>query len=336
MCYNFDMIFFSIITFFIIIYFLLFAGFINILKKYNRLLNDVSKIYLAVKRVRYGDINVRLDNLNNKELEVSTNRLFETMYDRELMIKEYQTTLSKKNLSLEEVIKQEKQLQLFKEEFAATLTHDMKVPVIAELNSLNYLLDGRFGSLNEKQSEILKLMKSSNQELKELIENMLETYKLEQKSIRLNKSRNSINSFINSIVEEMRQIAIQTEHKIIVNLEQTKNVEIEFDIFQLKRVIKNLLQNALSFSPDASEIILETELYDEKIKILFTNKGTGISKDDLDLIFKKYYCGHSKFRKAGTGLGLYLSQQIVLAHNGNIEVDSSIEGQTTFVLTLPF
>ena len=259
MCYNFDMIFFSIITFFIIIYFLLFAGFIYILKKYNRLLNDVSKIYLAVKRVRYGDINVRLDNLNNKELEVSTNRLFETMYDRELMIKEYQTTLSKKNLSLEEVIKQEKQLQLFKEEFAATLTHDMKVPVIAELNSLNYLLDGRFGSLNEKQSEILKLMKSSNQELKELIENMLETYKLEQKSIRLNKSRNSINSFINSIVEEMRQIAIQTEHKIIVHLEQTKNVEIDFDIFQLKRVIKNLLQNALSFSPEASEIILKQQ-----------------------------------------------------------------------------
>ena len=307
-----------------------------IFNKYNKLLSDVSKIYLAVKRVRYGDINLRLRNLYNQELESLINRLFETIYDREMMIKEYQSTLSKKNLSLEEIIKQEKQLQLFKEEFAATLTHDMKVPVIAELNSLNYLIDGRFGMLNDKQLEILRLMKASNQELKELIENMLETYRLEQKKIKLEKSKNYLNPFINSIVDEMGQIAIESEHKISVDLSQTENFELEFDVFQLKRVIKNLIQNALSFSPNSSEIIIQSELYNEKIKLLFTNKGSGISADDLNLIFQKYYCGHSKFRKAGTGLGLYLSQQIVLAHNGKIEVDSSKEEETTFILTLPF
>ena len=307
-----------------------------IFNKYNKLLSDVSKIYLAVKRVRYGDINLRLRNLYNQELESLINRLFETIYDREMMIKEYQSTLSKKNLSLEEIIKQEKQLQLFKEEFAATLTHDMKVPVIAELNSLNYLIDGRFGMLNDKQLEILRLMKASNQELKELIENMLETYRLEQKKIKLEKSKNYLNPFINSIVDEMGQIAIESEHKISVDLSQTENFELEFDVFQLKRVIKNLIQNALSFSPNSSEIIIRSELYNEKIKLLFTNKGSGISAEDLDLIFQKYYCGHSKFRKAGTGLGLYLSQQIVLAHNGKIEVDYSKEEETTFILTLPF
>ena len=80
---------------------------------------------------------------------------------------------------------------------------------------------------------------------------------------------------------------------------------------------------------------MSTELYNKKLKINVTNNGSNISKDDLDLIFQKYYCGHLKFRKAGTGLGLYLSQQIVLAHNGNINVDSSNEGYTTFTLTLP-
>ena len=303
---------------------------------YNKVTHDINKISIAIKRIRYGDINIRLQNLYNQELESFINRLFETIYDREMMIKEYQATLSKKNLSLEEIIKQEKQLQLFKEEFAATLTHDMKVPVIAELNSLNYLLEGRFGALNNKQLEILKLMKASNQELKELIENMLETYRLEQKKIKLEKSKNYLNPFINSIVDEMGQIAIESEHKISVDLSQTENFELEFDVFQLKRVIKNLIQNALSFSPNSSEIIIRSELYNEKVKLLFTNKGSGISAEDLDLIFQKYYCGHSKFRKAGTGLGLYLSQQIVLSHNGKIEVDSSKEEETTFILTLPF
>ena len=330
------MFFYFIIFINIILFLSLSIAYCFLFNKYKKLLSDVSKIYLAVKKVRYGDINVRLDNLNNKELEITTNRLFETMYDREMMIKEYQATLSKKNLSLEEIIKQEKQLQLFKEEFAATLTHDMKVPVIAELNSLNYLIDGRFGTLNNKQIEILKLMKASNQELKELIENMLETYRLEQTKIKLDKSKNYLNPFIISIVEEMGQIAIETEHKISVDISQTENFELDFNVFQLKRVIKNLIQNALSFSPNSSEIIIRSELYDKKVKLLFTNKGNGISADDLDLIFQKYYCGHSKFRKAGTGLGLYLSQQIVLAHNGKIEVDSSKEDETTFILTLPF
>ena len=336
MCYNSCMFFYFIIFINIILFLSLSIAYCFLFNKYKKLLSDVSKIYLAVKKVRYGDINVRLDNLNNKELEITTNRLFETMYDREMMIKEYQATLSKKNLSLEEIIKQEKQLQLFKEEFAATLTHDMKVPVIAELNSLNYLIDGRFGTLNNKQIEILKLMKASNQELKELIENMLETYRLEQTKIKLDKSKNYLNPFIISIVEEMGQIAIETEHKISVDISQTENFELDFNVFQLKRVIKNLIQNALSFSPNSSEIIIRSELYDKKVKLLFTNKGSGISADDLDLIFQKYYCGHSKFRKAGTGLGLYLSQQIVLAHNGKIEVDSSKEDETTFILTLPF
>lgn len=328
------MISLTTIFLFIIISFVFCISYVFLLKKYNRLQNDVSKIFIAVKRLRYGDINVRIDNLNNKELQTITNRLFETIADREMMIKEYQATLSKKNLSLEEILKQEKQLQLFKEEFAATLTHDMKVPVIAELNSLNYLLDGRFGKLNEKQTEILKLMKSSNQELKELIENMLETYKLEQKSITLNLQKYNLNNFLNTVINEMQPIALSTIHTISTDLEQTNNFDFNFDEFQLKRVIKNIIQNAISFSPNNSEIKVTTELFENKIKINITNSGSNISKEDLELIFQKYYSGHSKFRKAGTGLGLYLSQQIMLAHNGNITVDNSKESVTVFTLTL--
>ena len=303
-------------------------------KKYKKLNLDVARIAIAIKRVRYGDFNVRLDKLNNKNLQSTINSLIESMYDREMMIKEYQATLSKKNLSLEEVLKQEKQLQMFKEEFAATLTHDMKVPVIAELNSLNYLLEGRFGELNQKQIEILNLMKSSNQELKDLIENMLETYRLEQKKLELSLSENNFNDFIISVIKEMEPIAFNTKLAIVSELDKTSNLVLNFDSFQLKRVVKNLIQNAISFSQNESEIKLSTEKNTNEVKLFVTNKGVGISPEDLDMIFHKYYSGQSKFRKAGTGLGLYLSQQIVLAHDGKIEVDSSKEGYTTFILTL--
>ena len=211
----------------------------------------------------------------------------------------------------------------------------MKVPVIAELNSINYLLEGRFGELNDKQTELLKLMQSSNSELKELIDNMLETYKLDQNEIKLNITKNNINNFIESTVSEMTPISIKNGNKIQTNLKETKDTEISFDEFQLKRVIKNIIQNAISFSPANSVIEVYSQLAENKILIHITNAGVSISKEDIELIFKKYYSGHAKYKKAGTGLGLYLSQQIMLAHNGNITVDTEQEGKTTFTVNLP-
>lgn len=301
------------------------------LKKYA---SDINKISIAVKHLRYGDINIRVKDFNNKKLEISLNRLFETISDREGMIREYQATLSDKNMSLEEIIKQEKQLQQFKEEFIATLTHDMKVPVIAELNSIDYFLEKRFGSINDKQFEVLNLMKNSNLELKELIENMLEVYKLEQKELKLNIESHEFNSFLNSVINEMNPIASATNHKIVINLDKTNTLNVDFDYFQLKRVIKNLIQNAISFSPNASEVIIKTDKVKNNITISVANKGNNISKEDLNMIFNKYYTGSSKFRKAGTGLGLYISRQIVLAHNGSVSVENNEQG-TTFIITLP-
>lgn len=306
-----------------------------LLKKYQKTKKDVSKIYLAIKRLRYGNIHIRVENLNDETLENAVNRLFETIADREMMIKEYQNTLSKKNLSLEEIIKKEQEMKQVKEDFTATLTHDMKVPVIAELNSIEYLLSGRFGELNSKQAEILKLMKSSDKELKELIENILEIYKIEQKELKLKVQNNNLNLFLLDTIKEMKMIADESAVKINTMLENTVNSELKFDPFQLKRVIKNLIQNAISFTSKGEEITVKTTSLEEIIKIEISNKGTGISKEDLELIFNKYYSGHSKFRKAGTGLGLYISRQIMLAHNGNIEVDNSKEGYTIFILSLP-
>ena len=325
------------ILFIILILIIIVLSFISLIlyKKYKKNNDDSELLKKIIKRVRYGDINIKVNNLADKELETIINRLIETIYDREMMIKEYQSNLSDKNLTLEEIIKNEKQMQLFKEEFTAALTHDMKIPVIAELNSLNYLIEGRFGELNEKQKEVLNLMKSSNQELKELIENILETYKLEQKSLKLNMTNNNLNEYLSSIINEMNIICERTKHYIEGNLEATKGIKIYFDVFQFKRVIKNIIQNTLLYSIEASKISLITEKTDNSIIIKIKNKGNGISQEELELIFKKYYTGYSKFRKVGTGLGLYISQQIMLSHNGAIDVDTSETGYTSFKITLP-
>lgn len=333
----FKIIFISAFLLFFIIFILFILTFIKyrkLQKKYVEVKNDTSKLLIAFKRLRYGDVNVRVENLSNNDLENVSNRLFETIADREMMIKEYQQTLSSKNLSLEEIIRKEKQLQQLKEDSIATLTHDMKVPIIAELNSINFLLEGRFGDLNQKQIKALELMKSSNQELKDLIDSILEAFRLEQGGLKLNKRQHNLNSFLTSVIEEMHPILLKGNHKIILNTHNTENLLIEFDDFQIKRVIKNLLQNAISFSPVSEEINLVTSISNDFFHLSIINKGIGICEDELKLIFNKYYSGHSKFRKAGTGLGLFISQQIVIAHGGQLNVETK-DDETNFILFLP-
>lgn len=310
--------------------------FIEVLKsklKYKKLKIDTKTLIRTLEGVRYGKLNLRAE-LSNKKLEWSVNRLIETLEDREIMINEYQKNLSEKNVSLEKMIFNEKESQKFKEDFIATLTHDMKTPVIAELNTLDFLLEGRFGELNEKQRQAIELMKNSNKELIELAEILLETYKMQQSELILNKQKTDIDKLLSDIVGEMLPIAQNSNIKIIIN-KKFKNLEAHIDAFQIKRVLKNLISNAISFSPSSSEILLESQKDTSYLKIAVTNHGQGISEEDLALIFKKYYSGVKKFRKIGTGLGLYLSNQIIKAHNGCIRVNSIKNDKTTFEIEIP-
>ena len=324
----------AIIILSIISLFFAFA-FILTRRKYTKLNSDIAKIIIAIKRMRYGDISVRVENLNDSVIESTINRLFETINDRELMIKEYQTNLSKKNVSLKKTIEQEEKLKHYKEEVIATLTHDMKVPVIAELNSINFLLENRFGELNDKQKEALNLMKSSNQELKDLIESILETYKLEESKFELDKKEVLLSEFIDNVIQETEPIALDVNHKIISEKKDIDDLKINIDEFQIKRVLKNLISNAVSYAQAGSDVKVCVEKDGSEVLIKVVNMGESITEEEINLIFNKYYSGSSKYRKTSTGLGLFISKQIAMLHGGDLKVDNSQEGYTSFILNLP-
>jgi signal transduction histidine kinase len=107
------------------------------------------------------------------------------------------------------------------------------------------------------------------------------------------------------------------------------------DKFQLKRVIKNLVQNAISYGKPKTPIEINIGEIPNYIIIKVKDHGDGISKENIDRIFNKYYSAANKFRKIGTGLGLYLALQIVKAHNGDLTVES-VEGEfTEFCIKIP-
>ena len=227
----------------------------------------------------------------------------------------------------------EREIEKLKEDFVATLTHDLKVPIVAESNIINFLLEGRFGEINEKQDLALKNMKASNQELVELVQILLETYKIKETGIKLLKENIKLNQFISQIVEETQPIA--TNSGIKINFQPDRDIKVVADPLQLERVIKNLISNAISHSNTKENIDIKTGEIPGYVTISVIDYGQGVPEKELKLIFNKYYSAAKKFRKIGTGLGLYLSQQIAKSHNGEITVTSEENVRTEFCIKLP-
>ena len=230
-------------------------------------------------------------------------------------------------------ITNQKEMELLKENFVATLTHDLKVPIIAESNILEFLINEKFGPVSEKQSEAIKNLQTSNKELIELVQILLETYKVKDTGMPLYFENFEINNFINDIIQEMQPITEKSDLK--VNYSNSNDFTITADKLQLKRVVKNLLQNAILHSESKKNIEIIANKTDSNIQISIIDYGKGISKEDIEMVFEKYYSTAKKFRKIGTGLGLYLAQQIVKSHGGEITVSSEDNEGTEFCINLP-
>lgn len=226
----------------------------------------------------------------------------------------------------------QREIDSLKEDFVATLTHDLKVPIIAEANMLEFFLQEKFGPLNDKQKEALDNMKASNKELLNLVQVVLETYRLKEDEIDLNLERISVKKFLDEIAEEMLYIAQKARNKIVVNV--LEDFEIKIDYLHFKRVLKNLINNAILYGQSDTDIEVSAELFGNNAQIIVKDYGKGISEEDIEKIFNKYFSASKKFRKIGTGLGLYLSKKIVEAHGGTLSVESKEGEYTKFFINM--
>lgn len=293
--------------------------------KYENLIIYIKKITTLVSSARYGNLCSRIDNDPDKitgELSKNLNNLLESILDRDVMINEY--------------VENEKEETNLKEDFIASLTHDLKVPIIAQDNTFDLLLNEKFGTLTDIQKEALIKLKISNMDLKYLVEALLETYKVEHKGIIINKEKDIlINSFIKDVIAQLSSIFELHNKKIDFKTELNDNFTANIDIFLTKRVINNLILNALSYSTNSDTIDVLLKGTKESFLISIKDYGIGIEKEDIDKIFNKFYSGKSNLRQASTGLGLYLSNKIIKALGGKIEVESILNQGSTFTITLP-
>lgn len=227
-----------------------------------------------------------------------------------------------------------KENEKIKENFIATLSHDLRVPLLAENMTLKYFQKGTYGQLTNKQQEAIDNMLESNADLLNLVNTLLDVYKYDSQSITISREWVNINDLIKRCIIELSPLA--NGHKSI-KYEINSNEKTSFFVDKklIKRVLINIISNAINYSKENSSIEIKTIVKKDIITISIKDYGAGIYPEELNKIFDRYYTNTKKFRKVGTGLGLYLSKQIIDAHGGNIQVKSELNKGSTFYINLP-
>ncbi|MEW5819134.1 MAG: PAS domain-containing sensor histidine kinase [Cyanobacteriota bacterium] len=231
-------------------------------------------------------------------------------------------------------ITERKTSEKIKENFIATLSHDLRVPLLAENHALKYLIKGSYGELSETQMNAAKNMLNSNEDLLSLVKTLLDVYRFEAEGLKILKEEINLFDLINLTISKLNPF-IENSNKQI-NLDFQDELVILFaDKKSITRVLINLIHNAIAYTHDNSEIEISISKDDEFVTVSIKDDGYGIPESDLEKIFELYYTSSKKFRKVGTGLGLYLSKQIISAHGGKIWVESELEKGSNFCFKLP-
>ncbi len=227
-------------------------------------------------------------------------------------------------------VTEQKEGERLREDFVATLTHDLRTPLLAAVQTLNFALDGQYGPFSQSQKEIFQAVVESHRELLGLVESLLTIYRYEAGRIELHKQPTELAPFIEQCLGELGALA--RARNLSLSLESVEDLPtVPVDRQQLRRVVVNLVDNALKFTPVGGKVHLQIKASGAGVEVAVHDSGRGILPARQAHLFTRF----TQEGSYGTGLGLYLCRQIVEAHGGQIWADSKPGLGSTFYFTLP-
>ena len=226
-------------------------------------------------------------------------------------------------------------LQQQRDDFVATLTHDLKTPILAANRILDLFINDSFGKISAEQKEVLVKLLDSNNNLYKLVINLLDIYRYESKLNRLNKTQLNVNELVKNMVSEIKPLFDQKSITITENYDYNNIPNVLGDYNALKRVVQNLLDNAIKFTSANGSVTTQIKVKDDKVYISIQDTGCGINQEILTKLFDRFWKSSLNNRNySGAGLGLYLSRQIIEEHGGKIWCESIENQGSTFFVTL--
>ena len=231
-------------------------------------------------------------------------------------------------------VTEQKKSDKLRDDFIATLTHDLRTPLLAAIQTLKFFLDGAVGEIDDRQRLLLSTMQKSNEDLLGLVNALLEVYKYDAEKLILNKTDFNIYELTKLVYDEIKPLADTKKIEFEIDCND-KDIEINADKSELRRVICNLCGNAINYTPEDGKVTITIKSEEQDLIFSVTDTGCGIPQEDIPNLFQRFSQGTSKKRSVGTGLGLYLSRQIIESHNGKIWLESKMNkgSEFSFILT---
>jgi len=242
------------------------------------------------------------------------------------------------------IIQQKKQIEAnqalmqMREDFTSTLTHDLKTPLLGAIETLNALQDERFGAVDPAQRQVISTMIRSHRTSLQLLDTLLDIYRNDTEGLHLDLTLVDLTALAEETASTLLDLAANRRVHLSFNYGDAnirRSLWVEGDRLQLQRVFTNLLMNAINHSRrgDRIEILLESQASYQVVKFLDT--GSGILSDELSHLFERFYQGQSNRQAKGTGVGLYLSRQIITAHGGTIWAENRVPSGALFGFKVP-
>jgi signal transduction histidine kinase len=222
------------------------------------------------------------------------------------------------------------ELERTRQSFIATLTHDLRSPILAEQKGIEYMLSD-IPKTGQAVKEYFEEAYNLHEELLRLINNLLAVYSFERGEFEIEIRPHNPKELVMEVVSTLKYLAIEKKSELSVNFKEPLNL-VNCDGQEIKRVLTNLVSNAIKHNAQGTKVMISVKSTKTKMLFAVCDNGAGISEEEKSRIFQRY---PTKKRHIASGLGLYASKKIIDLHNEKIWFKSKIGEGTTFYFTLP-
>ena len=221
-----------------------------------------------------------------------------------------------------------------KDNFLATLSHELRTPMTSILGWVQYLRTGDYSP--EELRQALEMMENSARLQKRLIDDMLDVSRIILGKFQVDLRPTHLSEVVEAAVTNARADAAERGVRLIYDVVRPPDDVVEADSGRLQQVISNMLSNAIKFTPSGSQVDLRLERVDHNLQISVRDDGEGIEPSFLPHVFERLRQADASASRSGLGLGLAIARHIIELHHGDIRAESEGLGKgARFTVTLP-
>ena len=233
------------------------------------------------------------------------------------------------------ILEKEKTLSQLKDEFVFIISHELKLPITAVKGYIETIFSQYSSSLTSEAKELLQLTDINSERLNKLLNDLMDISKIEQGSLQVKLLDVSLEPLISEVLSNLFIDA--RKKKMALTQEGDLDTGVKADPDRLKEVLTNLVGNAIKYTPDGGRVAVKIKKESGLAQVSVIDNGLGISEEDQKHLFEKFYRVENEQTRVvkGSGLGLFITKQLVEKMGGQIGVSSKVGTGTTFYFTLP-